>query len=421
MVLSTPELSDAMCGSLPHFTLSLGSFADGPMLKSSGISLVTLSDLPETNAAAALTPVKRAPRDLACLVFTSGTTGMPKACGIRNMLMIISATTHAADFFNPQKYLPARIYSALPLFHGTALFGGFCNGIGTSSCLCLARKFSASRFFKDVTESRATKMLYVGELCRYLVNSPASPYDTAHNCRTAYGNGMRPEVWQKFQERFNIPEIREFYRSTEGIGKFENNGVGEWNAGKIAFAGPLRRWYEDDTFIVRHDPQTEQVFRDPTTGFCVRCGLGEPGEVIGRVRDRTTLTEYLGNPSATEEKLIKDVFRKGDLFQKMGDLALQDGDGWVHFHDRIGDTFRWKGENVSAGEVKGHIAALPGVQDAIVYGLKLQRYDGKTGVAAVSLLNPDGGTSFMDGLYESLKKRGVPPYAVPRLVRLTKE
>lgn len=293
--------------------------------------------------------------------------------------------------------------------------------MGTSGCLCLARKFSASRFFKDVAGSRATRMLYVGELCRYLVNSPPSPYDNAHDCRTAYGNGMRPEVWQKFQERFGIPEIREFYRSTEGVGKFENSGAGAWNAGKIAFAGPIRQWHEDDTFIVRLDPQTEQMYRDPGTGFCVRCDLGEPGEVIGRVKDRDMLTEYVGDPSATEEKLMRDVFQKGDLFQKMGDLVLQDRDGWVHFHDRIGDTFRWKGENVSAGEVRGHIAALAGVQDAVVYGVKLTGYDGKAGAAAISLLKPDRATTFMKELYGSLKNKGLPSYAIPRLVRITKE
>ncbi|TKA57906.1 hypothetical protein B0A49_11533 [Cryomyces minteri] len=250
--------------------------------------------------------------------------------------------------------------------------------------------------------------------------SPPTPYDKGHNCIVANGNGLRPDIWQKFKDRFGIPEIREFYRSTEGLGKFDNFGAGAQSAGKLAFAGPIRRWYENDTFVIKIDPETEEPYRDPKTGFCVKSGLGEAGEVIGRVKNRDLLTEYLGNLSATEKKLITDVFVRGDQFQRMGDLVLQDRDGWVHFHDRIGDTFRWKGENVSAGEVRDHIAVLPDVEDAVVYGVKLQAYDGKAGAAAITLLNHDD-VRFMKGLCASLRKTGLPLYAIPRLVRITKE
>lgn len=418
LVLSTPELSDALPCSLPHFSLSFVAFPNTPAPQDPGITLVTPSDLPTKPAA--LPTAKRSPKDLACLIYTSGTTGKPKACAIRNAQMIATGTMHSHDYAKPQKYFPLRTYSALPLFHGTCLFTGFCYTFGTGACFVLARKFSASRFFKDVTESRATRILYVGELCRYLVNSPPSPYDRSHNCIVANGNGLRPEIWEKFKSRFGVPEIREFYRSTEGLGKFDNFGFGAWGAGRLAYGGPVRRWYENDTFIVKFDTQTELPYRDPKTGFCIKCRLGEAGEVIGRVKDRGLLTEYLGNSSATEEKLIKDVFVKGDLFQKMGDLVIQDRDGWVHFHDRIGDTFRWKGENVSAGEVRDHVAALPDVEDVVVYGVALNGYDGKAGAAAITLLNNDE-TRFMNELFGSLRKTGLPMYAIPRLVRITKE
>jgi acyl-CoA synthetase (AMP-forming)/AMP-acid ligase II len=131
---------------------------------------------------------------------------------------------------------------------------------------------------------------------------------------------------------------------------------------------------ETDTVLIKLDPETEAPYRDPTTGFCVRAELGEAGEVIGRVKNRATLTEYLNNPSATNEKIMTDVFAKGDLWQKMGDLIIHEPSGWVRFHDRMGDTFRWKGENVSAGEVRDHIAKLDEVQDAVVYGVKLPGY-----------------------------------------------
>jgi acyl-CoA synthetase (AMP-forming)/AMP-acid ligase II len=147
-----------------------------------------------------------------------------------------------------------------------------------------------------------------------------------------------------------------------------------WGAGKVGFAGPIRRFMETDTFIVRVDESTGEPWRHPVTGFCQRVKLGEPGEAIGRVKSRALLTEYLNNEKATNEKIMHDVFVKGDMWQKMGDLVVMEPSGWVRFHDRMGDTFRWKGENVSAGEVRDHIAKLNGVLDAVVYGVKLDRY-----------------------------------------------
>lgn len=275
----------------------------------------------------------------------------------------------------------------------------------------------------------------MGELCRYLVNAPRSPYDRAHSCIVAAGNGLRAEIWETFRERFNIPEIREFYRSTEGVAKFDNFGKGSAGAGKIGFCGVIRQYMEDDTFIVRIDPVTNELYRNPKTGFCQKVRSGEAGEVIGRVRDMAVLTEYLNNPSASQEKLLTDVFTEGDCFQRMGDLLLRNSSGWVQFYDRIGDTFRWKGENVSAGEIREYIGKLPGVLDAVVYGVKLPRlvkflqlkictkdvsYDGQAGAAAITLESSDY-EKFMNGLYVALKKSGVPNYAVPRLVRITKE
>lgn len=216
-------------------------------------------------------------------------------------------------------------------------------------------------------------MLYIGELCRYLLSTPPSPYDKGHACITAAGNGLRREIWNEFKERFGIPEIREFYRSTEGLGKFDNFGTGLWGAGKIGFAGPIRRALEGDTFLVRVDAETGEPVRDPKTGFCIRAKLDEAGEVIGRVKNRALLSEYLGNEAATEAKLLKDVFKKGDCFQRMGDLVVHEPTGWVRFHDRVGDSFRWKGENVSVGEVRDLICELDNVQDAIVFGVRLAR------------------------------------------------
>ena len=371
-VISTPDLAEFVPTGRRHFSLNFGSFKQEISPSQDSINLVTPDTLPKSPVISP--PAKATPKDVSALIFTSGTTGKPKACAIRNHQLCVTSNPLSQDVNNPSKYFPLRTYSPLPLFHGTALFTGVAYVFGCSGTLCLARKFSASKFFQDVAESRATRILYVGELCRYLVLSPPSPYDRAHSCIVANGNGLRGEIWEKFRERFGIPEIREFYRSTEGVAKYDNFGLGAAAAGKVGYSGAIRRYLEEDTLIVRMDPDTEEPYRDPKTGFCVRARLGEPGEVIGRVKEIAVLTEYLNNPSATQEKIIKDVFEKGDCFQKMGDLLVQEETGWVRFHDRMGDTFRWKGENVSAGEVRDHIAKLSGVQDAVVYGVKLARY-----------------------------------------------
>ncbi|KAH8811094.1 putative bifunctional fatty acid transporter/acyl-CoA synthetase [Xylogone sp. PMI_703] len=416
-IISTLDLAKFVPESLTHYTLNLFSFDQAPPPAES-VTLVTLESLPLPSVPS---PTARAtPRDVTCLIYTSGTTGKPKACAVRNQQGLVTSNPLSQDVENPSKYYPLRTYSPLPLFHGTALFTGLYYSLGNSGCLCLSRKFSASKFWKEVKESRATRILYVGELCRYLVSSPPSPFDRDHNCIVAAGNGLRGEIWEKFRKRFGVPEIREFYRSTEGLAKYDNFGCGAWGAGKVGFAGPIRRFYETDTILLKTDPATGELYRDPKTGFCKKANLGEPGEVVGRVKDRALLTEYLNNASATEEKLLHDVFEKGDCWQRMGDLLVMDKSGWVQFHDRIGDTFRWKGENVSAGEVRDHIAKLSGVQDAVVYGVKLAGYDGQAGAASLTLESVTD-ESFMKELYAGLKKTGLPNYAMPRLVRITPE
>ncbi|KAJ5150080.1 hypothetical protein N7448_001658 [Penicillium atrosanguineum] len=406
-IISTPDMCQYVCGDLPHSTFNLTSF-DG--VETGATDLVTF-DILQQFSPSGIKPAKRSPKDLTALIYTSGTTGKPKACAVRNMMALITSTPLSSDFNNKSKYYPMRTYSSLPLFHGTAFFTGCCYSVGNAGTLCLRRKFSASQFWKDVHDSRATRILYIGELCRN------------HNCIVASGNGLRGEIWERFRQRFAVPEVREFYRSTEGLAKFDNHGVGSWGVGKVGFSGPIRRFLEDDTFIVKYDTETEMPCRDPTTGFCIRASLGEEGEAIGRVRDRGLLTEYLHNEEATETKLLRDVFEKGDLFQRTGDLVLQDHSGWVGFRDRVGDTFRWKGENVSAGEIRDHICRIEGVHDAVVYGVKLSSYDGQAGAAGITLEEHSSAAELhlMSNLYNELKKRGVPSYALPRLVRITEK
>lgn len=316
---------------------------------------------------------KRKLKDIGALIYTSGTSGKPKAVSIKNFLLTVVSTQTPPDSQNPKRYYPLRIFSCLPLFHATCLFAGVYYSVGSSSTFCLSRKFSASNFTKELTLSGATRMLYVGELCRYLLSTPPSPYDQSQNVIVACGNGLQEGIWERFRARFGIPEIREFYRSTEGVAKFDNRSRGSAaSAGKVGYAGPIRRYFEADTYIVKYDTATGQPYRDPSTGHCVVAALDEPGEAIGRVRGMDFYNEYLNDPGANESKLVANVFEKGDVFQRTGDLLLHSRTGWVSFHDRSGDTFRWQGENVSAGEVREHIARLPNVMDVSVYGIKLE-------------------------------------------------
>jgi len=417
-IISTPDLSKFVCSDLPHISFNISSFDD----VSATSELVTTSQLQQYTLST-LKAAKRLPSDLTALIYTSGTTGKPKACAVRNMMAMVTSNPLSADVNNPSRYFPVRTYCSLPLFHGTAYFTGLCYSVGNAGTLCIRRKFSASKFWKDVHDSRATRILYIGELCRYLMATPPSPYDQDHSCIVAAGNGLRGDIWERFRQRFNVPEVRECYRSTEGIAKYDNFGFGAWGAGKVGFAGPIKRMLEDDTILVKYDADTELPYRDPSTGFCVRAKIGEEGEAIGRVRNRGLLTEYLQNEEATEKKLLRDVFEKGDLFQRTGDLLVQDFEGWVRFQDRVGDTFRWKGENVSAGEIRDHISTIPGVHDAVVYGVRLNAYDGQAGAAGITLEDHSEGSAseFMARLHTELKKKGVPSYAVPRLVRVTEK
>ncbi|KIW96451.1 uncharacterized protein Z519_03520 [Cladophialophora bantiana CBS 173.52] len=449
LILSTPDLAGYAAsaaqsmggGDVKTVRLNLGSFRPTPL--SSDIGSVIDFPFPDSSISPASSLPPTPPKTLgsvAALIYTSGTTGKPKACSIKNGLICAVACTSSPDASNPKKYLHGlRAYSCMPLFHGTTFFAGMCYSVGQGGCFCFARKFSARGFWKDVHESRATRILYVGELCRFLLTTPPGQFDKKHNVIVAAGNGLQKDVWVAFQDRFNVPEVREFYRSTEGLVKFDNvHRAGQPGAGKVGYLGPLRKKIlEKDQFIIKFDYDTESPVRDPNTGFCIVCAKGEPGEAIARIHNLSTYTNYHNNDSATEQKFLRDVFEKGDLWQRSGDLLVQEGDNWVKFVDRIGDTYRWMGENVSAGEVRAFISELPGVKDAVVVGKRLAKYDGQVGTALI-VLDPETNSSssgsgeqrsgslarekvFMSRLFRVLRSKGVPRYAVPRLVMVRNE
>jgi fatty-acyl-CoA synthase len=254
--------------------------------------------------------------------------------------------------------------------------------------------------------------VYIGELCRYLVNQDPSPKDRAHKLRLAFGNGLRPEVWEEFQARFAVPRIMEFYGSTEGnVSMFNFDG----QPGAIGRVPPyLQRNFA--VRLVKFDVEAEMPVRDEN-GLCVLCAPGEVGEAVGLIKDdaRHNYTGY-ADKAASERKILRDVIEKGDAWFRTGDLMRQDKDGYFYFVDRIGDTFRWKGENVSTTEVAEVLSRYPGVDEANVYGVKIDRIDGRAGMAAIT----PGEDFKLDGLRDYLV-RELPSYARPIFVRMTPE
>jgi acyl-CoA synthetase (AMP-forming)/AMP-acid ligase II len=355
--------------------------------------------------------------DTAILIYTSGTTGMPKPA------IISYRKVNSIGF--PMRWLGLRktdrFYTSMPLYHSSASLFGVANVLFGGCTLVLGHKFSTKRTLPELRESRATVFQYVGETCRYLLSSPPSADDKNHNLRIAVGNGLRPDVWKAFKDRFNIPVIAEFYASTEGMSASLHYQRGEFGIGAIGRNGLLTQLLlSHTTKIVKLDFDTEFPARDPATGFCKEVATGGSGEVIWRLDPddiKSRFQGYYGNPEATDSKILRDVFKKGDAWFRTGDLQRRNKDGLWYFVDRIGDTFRWKSENISTAEVAAVVGSHPLVEECAVYGVPLPGHDGKAGCAAVVLRNGPGGVrEFLEGLESCVK--GLPKYARPVFVRV---
>jgi fatty-acyl-CoA synthase len=305
-----------------------------------------------------------------------------------------------------------RMYDCLPLYHsvgGVVATGATLVGGGT---VVLRERFSASNFWPDVVRERCTLFQYIGELCRYLVSSDPVPQELAHSLRLCCGNGLRGEVWEKFQTRFRIPQILEYYASTEGNFSLYNC---EGKPGAIGRIPPFLK-HRTPVEVVKFDLETQAPARD-AAGHCIVCVPNESGEAIGKMQSADTmqLSQFEGyaDNAATKKKILHDVFVEGDAWYRTGDLMYRDERGFFYFVDRVGDTFRWKGENVSAAEVTGVITSCPGVCDASVFGVQVPGADGRAGMAAIV-----AGPGFdLQVLRNHLTAR-LPEYARPMFVRL---
>lgn len=343
-------------------------------------------------------------------MFTSGTTGLPKAVKVSHA----RAQRYMHSFSVPMKATPQdRMFMVLPMYHATGGLVGVGTALVNGGAVIVEPGFSASNFWKTAVETGATMFTYVGELCRILVNTGPVPEEKQHKIRAMVGNGLRPEVWTRFKQRFHVDTIVEFYGSTEG-------NVGLMNGdGTVSAMGRIP-WYVKRSFnleLVQHDYEREAPVRD-ADGHCIKVKTGEVGEAIGRIDpdDSRFLFEGYKSEAETKKKILRNVFRDGDAYFRTGDLMRFDKHAYYYFVDRIGDTFRWKSQNVATGEVASVLSEYPHIDMANVYGVKVPGHEGRAGMAAFVYQGKFDGESLMAFLHAHL-----PAYAQPVFLRLVQQ
>ena len=351
-----------------------------------------------------------APGERALLIYTSGTTGLPKAANVTHR-RVVEWSFWFAGMMDVQP--SDRLYNCLPMYHSTGGIVAIGAMLVKGGSVLIRPRFSASRFWDDVADNDCTIFQYIGELCRYLAVAPPHPKERQHRLRLACGNGLQGDVWSDIQQRFGLPRILEFYAATEGIVSLYNV---EGKPGAIGRIPPFLA-NRFAVALIKCDTETVTPLRG-VDGHCIACGIDEPGEAIGRISGvvESLARNFDGytDPAASERKILRDVFVKGDLWFRTGDLLRKDAAGFFYFVDRIGDTFRWRGENVATTQVAEVLRACPGVTDAVVYGVTVPGNEGRAGMAAITTTDQFD----LDCLSMHLAAH-LPAYAQPLFLRCT--
>lgn len=339
--------------------------------------------------------------DLAAYIYTSGTTGLPKAALVKHHRLFRGGAVWAGAVLRFRT--GDVLYNCLPLYHSNGLVVATCSAVMGGVGMALSRKFSRSRFWDEIRANGATAFIYIGELCRYLMNTPPHARDRDHRVRVVTGNGLRPDIWEAFQKRFGIERVAELYGATEGNVITVNLGTTVGSVGRLMPGMVLAAWDEAQQVPVRDD-----------NGFLVRAAPGQPGLVLGKIRARQEFDGY-HDSAASERKVIRDAFVKGDAYFDTGDLLRRDARGNLYFVDRVGDTFRWKGENVSTTEVQEQLSLWGPAAEVNVYGVQVPGAEGRAGMAAIVLAD---GERFDGAALAAHVRERLPVYARPLFVRL---
>ncbi|MBO0722402.1 MAG: long-chain-acyl-CoA synthetase, partial [Blastocatellia bacterium] len=411
LILIQPELVDAFKSARPFLDTNLEVWSKGDCgyearnineeLASSSKNFVAADECPHATI-----------NDQALYIYTSGTSGLPKAAKISH-----SRLMQWSHWFAGMMDIRStdRMYNCLPMYHSIGGVVAVAPLLIKGGSVVVREKFSATRFWDDIVQLDCTVFQYIGELCRYLVNSKPHPNEAEHRIRLCCGNGLRPDVWDRFKARFNIHQILEFYAATEG-------NVSLFNLeGKPGSIGRTPRFlaHRFPTKIVKIDIETGEVLRG-ADGFCILCRSNEIGEAIGKIDNKSSNVgnrfEGYNSDAESERKMLRDAIEQGDVWFRTGDLMRQDEHGYFYFVDRIGDTFRWKGENVATTELSETITAMPGVREAVAYGVPIPGHEGRAGMAAL-VVDPD----FDLATFRRCLAERLPRYARPLFIRICQQ
>jgi fatty-acyl-CoA synthase len=408
-IIAAAELADAVTEVQPKLTTKVEAWVyggevhgfariDQAIAHEAGTSLSGLDFRPPSIA------------DRALYIYTSGTTGLPKAANVSHF-RLMQWSYWFAGLMDTQS--TDRMFNCLPMYHSVGGVVAIGSVLVNGGSVVIRPRFSASRFWDEVAEWDCTLFQYIGELCRYLVNASAHPREAEHRLRLCCGNGLRADVWPEFKRRFRIPQILEFYASTEGNVSLYNYEGKPGAIGRV----PSFLAHRTNLALVKYDFEADAPRRSDE-GLCVRCQPGEIGEAIGKILDDGSNQggrfEGYADRGASERKILRDVFAPGDAWFRTGDLMRRDDKGYYFFVDRVGDTFRWKGENVSTAEVATKISACPGVLEAIVYGVTIPGTEGRAGMATIVT-----GQGFSLNTFYKYLNENLPEYARPLFLRLS--
>jgi len=337
-------------------------------------------------------------------IFTSGTTGLPKATVLTHR-RVANGIIVFKDLWvgiNPED----TIYIPLPFFHATPIGMGWSAACCNGAAIAIGRKFSVSRFWDEIRKYKATAFVYVGEICRYLMNQPSTSNDSNNSVTKIIGNGLRPDIWIDFKERFGIDIVGEFYGASEGGGGFFNFFNFNCTVG----------YCPTPYAIVKYDVDEDKPFKGPN-GFMKKVGLGETGLLLFELGGGAGGFVGYTNKKSTEAKFLHNVFEEGDVWINSGDLLREQGNRHAQFIDRLGDTFRWKGNNVSTTEVEEVLNLFKDILMSTVYGVKIPGTDGRAGMASII-----AGTKIREFDFKGLTtylNKNLAPYAVPIFLRFS--